>query len=186
MRIPRIHDDLTPHLRPNKVLVLYRPRQAGKTTLVRLKEYCAGYDLIVADEVQRAKNIGQVSEPLAGRKTTLLLYPVAQLELLAQFSSFDLQRKLEEYLIFGSYPEVLFSDRKEEKVRLENELTGSFLLKDILELGRQLGFDGKTVGRYLDLLEKAFVLFNLRGFNRNLRNDTGQLWENYLPFVGKD
>src|SRR5215469_18442580 len=120
-----------------------------------------------------------------------------------------------------------------------NELVDAYLLKDILELERikkprlllnllslvafQIGgevslnelssslkIDVKTVERYLELLEKCFVLYNLRGFSRNLRsevtrtskyyfydngvrntviqnynplsirNDIGALWENFM------
>jgi predicted AAA+ superfamily ATPase len=231
-----------------------------------IKEYAEGRELIAIDEAQKVKHIGQalkimvdhipgihviatgsssfelagqVGEPLTGRKITLTLFPLAQLELRKLYNSFDLRNKLEEFLIFGSYPEVLTTTQKEEKIRILNELCSSYLLKDILELekvkgskilldllrllafqiggevslselGRQLGIDYKTVARYLDLFEKSFVIFNVRGFSRNLRsemtkkskyyffdngvrnaiisnfnklelrNDIGMLWENFL------
>lgn len=232
----------------------------------RIKEYVEGYELIAIDEAQKVKNIGQtlkimvdqvpgirviatgsssfelagqVGEPLTGRKVTLTLFPIAQLELSKSHNLFDLKEKLPEFLIFGSYPEVLTTPRKAEKMRILNELYGSYLLKDILalervkspkilldllrllafqvgsevslsELGKQLAIDNKTVARYLDLFEKSFIIFNLRGFSRNLRsevtkkskyyffdngirnaivsnfndlelrNDIGMLWENFL------
>jgi len=232
----------------------------------RLREFARGYDLVAIDEAQRIPNAGQglkllvdhipdlkviatgsssfelagqVGEPLTGRKTTLVLYPLAQLELLQQYNRFDARQKMEEMMILGSYPEILVTPGRREKIRLLHELSGSYMFKDILELervkgagvlldllrllafqignevshhelGKQLGIDSKTVGRYLDLFEKAFILFKLRGFSRNLRkeitrkskyyfydtglrnavianfnpldmrNDTGMLWENFL------
>lgn len=297
MRIPRIYDDLERYLRPNKVLVLYGPRQVGKTTILKgflestplkyrldsgddiriqeilssrnfvwIREYSQGYELVAIDEAQKIPYIGeslkimvdnlpgiqivvtgsssfelagQIGEPLTGRKITLILYPVAQLELKDLYNPFDLKGNLEEYLIFGGYPEVTAATNREEKIQIINEITGSYLLKDILELKKiksskilldllrllsfqlgnqvslrelagQLGIDYKTVARYIDILEKGFVLYNLRGFSRNLRkeitkkskyyfydngirnaiisnfnplslrNDAGMLWENFL------
>lgn len=182
---------------------------------------------------------GQVGEPLTGRKTTLTLYPLSQNELVKHFNLHELKEKLPEFLVYGKYPAVITAKTKKEKILILEEIAHSYLLKDILELERvksskilidllrllafqvgnevshselatQLGIDYKTVARYLDLLEKAFVLFNLRGFSRNLRNeisrrskyffydngirnaiisnfnnlelrdDVGKLWENFL------
>jgi len=181
----------------------------------------------------------QIGEPLTGRKTTLTLFPIAQKELKKYFGLFDLKTKLPEFLIFGSYPSIIMAKTKENKIRALLEITNSYLLKDILaldnikspnfivsllkllafqlgsevslnELSTQLGADTKTVARYLDLLEKTFVITKLGGFSKNLRkevtdkykyyfwdngirnaiisqfnnlddrNDVGQLWENFI------
>src|SRR3989344_1326884 len=181
----------------------------------------------------------KIGEPLVGRTTTLYLYPLSQLELSSQYPPHQLSSQLEDCLIFGSYPEALTSPSREQKAGYLNDITNNYLLKDLLELervkgskvildllrliafqiggevslselGTQLGLDAKTVARYLDLLEKIFVLINLRGYSRNLRteitrkskyyfwdngvrnaiisnfnplnirNDIGQLWENFL------
>ena len=299
MKIRRYYIDLDKYIKPIKVLVIFGPRQAGKTTLLkdylrtidgkvkyklesgddiiiqelfgsnnfsRIKEYAKSYELIVIEEAQRIKNIGQglkimvdeipgikiivtgsssfelvgqVGEPLTGRKVTLTLYPVSQIELKNLHNDYELKNRLEEYMIYGSYPEVAVSEDSAEKKRILNEITNSYLLKDIMELervkgskvlldllrllafqignevslselGRQLGLDYKTVARYLDLFEKSFVIYNLRGFSRNLRkevtkkskyyfldngvrnavianfnsfglrDDTGKLWENFM------
>lgn len=234
--------------------------------LNKIISYAEGYDLIVIDEAQKIPLIGsglkmlvdslpkiriivtgsssfelagQIGEPLTGRKNTLTLFPIAQLELKNIYNNFELKEKLEDWLIYGSYPEVVTSRTKEKKIDRIKELYESYLLKDVLELervkgskvlmdllrllafqigsevslselGRQLGIDSKTVARYLDIFEKAFVVYNLRGYSRNLRkeitkkskyffydngirnaiinnfnpidsrNDVGQLWENYL------
>lgn len=228
--------------------------------------YVEGYELLAVDEAQNIPNIGmgikiivdqrpdirviltgsssfelagQVGEPLTGRKQTLTLYPLSQAELLSSYNKFELRERLEDFLVYGSYPEVLQVSTKKQKVDVITEIANSYLLKDILafdrvknsktllnllqllafqvgsevsllEIGTKIGVDYKTVQRYLDLLEKAFVLVRLGGFSRNLRNeitskakyyfmdtgirnsliaqfnglsqrnDIGQLWENFI------
>jgi hypothetical protein len=202
----------------------------------KVLEYARGYELIAIDEAQRIRNIGlglkilidhipgihiiatgsssfelagQVGEPLTGRKITLTLYPLAQMELAKLFNTSELKAKLEEFLVFGSYPEVVTADDKNEKKRLLNELVDFYLLRDILqlervksakvlldllrllafqvgrevswsELGSRLGIDTKTVARYLDLFEKGFVIYNLRGFSRNLRKEISKKSKYYF------
>lgn len=199
----------------------------GSSDFKKIIDYAKGYDLIAIDEAQRIKNIGlglkiivdqlpdikvvvtgsssfelagQIGEPLTGRKITLTLFPLSQIEMGKLYNDHDLRSRLEEYLIFGSYPEALTSETVNDKKNVLEELVGSYLLKDILELekvksakllldllrllafqigsavslselGRQLGIDSKTVARYLDLFEKSFVIINLRGFSRNHRKE---------------
>lgn len=182
---------------------------------------------------------GQVSEPLTRRKRILQLFPFAQAELLSLHNRFELRQGLEERLIFGSYPDVVTARTTKARIEVVTEIANSYLLKDILafervrnsgkiwdllkllafqvgsevshnELSRSLGVDVKTVQRYIDLLEKSFILYRLGGFSRNLRKevtqksryffldngirnaiiaqfnrldqrgDVGQLWENFL------
>jgi len=193
----------------------------------KILEYAGKKDLVAIDEAQHIPNIGyglkilvdqvfdlmviaigsssfdlsqKIGEPLTGRKRTIILYPLAQLELLDKYNNYELKEKLEEFLIFGSYPEVLTAKNKTEKIRVLQELVDSYLLKDILnleriksskqlldllkliafqvgnqvslsELATQVGLDVKTVGRYLDLLEKSFVIKRLGCFSRNLRKE---------------
>ncbi|HEY45680.1 MAG: hypothetical protein AMJ88_14760 [Anaerolineae bacterium SM23_ 63] len=231
-----------------------------------IKEYLEGYELFAIDEAQYVPDMGmtlkiivdqipnihviatgsssfelagQIGEPLTGRKRTLTLYPISQSELLSLFNRYELRQRLEEYLIFGTYPEVVLARTRNEKIEIVREIAGSYLLKDILafervrnsrklwdllkllafqvgsqvswnELATSLSVDFKTVQHYLDLLEKAFVIFRLGGFSRNLRkevtrkakyyffdnglrnaviaqfnrldqrDDVGQLWENFM------
>lgn len=235
-------------------------------SIEKLSNYIAGYELIVIDEAQRIPDVGlglkilvdtypklkilitgssslnlsyKIGEPLVGRAYDYNLFSVSQKELLEQVNKFELEQKKNDYLVFGSYPEVLEAKTREEKMRILTEITNSYLLKDIVELervgdgkvlidllkliafqvggevsltelGTSLGIDRKTVERYLWLFEQSFVLYNLRGFSRNLRkevtkkskyyfydngirnavissfnnidtrNDVGQLWENFL------
>ena len=117
-----------------------------------------------------------------------------------QASRFELENSLENFLIYGAYPEVLNASTHEQKVKILNELASSYLFKDVLalekikspdllmdiatclafqvgnevsltELSAQVGIDYKTVSRYLDLFEKSFIVYNLRGFSRNLRSE---------------
>lgn len=143
---------------------------------------------------------GQVGEPLVGRKWTLILYPLSQFELRQAFSAFELRQKLAEYLIFGSYPEVLTAEGRERKIKTLQEIANSYLFKDLLtfegvkgsnfahhltqllafqignqvslnELAQTLQVNVKTVQRYLDLLEKSFIIKSLTPFSRNLRDE---------------
>ncbi len=143
---------------------------------------------------------GQVGEPLTERKKTLTLYPIAHLELNDLYNRYELNEMLEKFLIYGTYPEIITANSTHEKRELITEISQSYLLKDILELdkiknsknlidllrllafqigsevslselGQKLGIDAKTVHRYIDLLEKSFVIYNLRGFSRNLRKE---------------
>lgn len=143
----------------------------------------------------------QIGEPLVGRKWMITLYPISQIELLAAATNqYELKQRLPEFLVFGSYPDVLNVTSSEAKIATLKELVNSYLLKDILalervkgsrvlldllkllafqvgqevsfhELGTQLGIDYKTVERYIDLFEKSFVIVRLSPFSRNLRSE---------------
>jgi len=183
----------------------------------------------------------QVGEPLTGRKMTFCLYPLSQIEFSKIEKFHETKANLESRLIFGSYPEAVLAEDNQKRIYYLKELISSYLYKDILELdglkhsdkivkilqllsfqignevsyseiGSQIGLNKKTVERYLDLLEKVFVIFKLRGLSRNprkeiskspkyyfydlgvrnalignfnpinIRNDVGLLWENYLIY----
>lgn len=143
---------------------------------------------------------GQTGEPLTGRKTTLLMLPLAQLELAAVETPPETRARLEQRLIYGSYPEVVLAASDAARAEYLRELVASYLLKDILqleqirqsekllrllqlvafqiggevslgELAQQLAMSRNTVERYLDLFEKVFVLVSRHGFSRNLRKE---------------
>ena len=199
----------------------------GSQDMDQLRDYVSGYDLLAIDEAQQIPNIGMglkilideipglhiiatgsssfdltqaTGEPLTGRKRVICLYPVSQLELVSSYNKYELKEQLEDFLIFGTYPEVLTTPDKKEKMFILEELVNSYLLRDILQLERvrashqllqllkliafqvgnevslnelatQVGLDVKTIGRYLDLLEKGFVIKRMGGFSRNLRNE---------------
>jgi uncharacterized protein len=231
-----------------------------------MKNFFGGYDQVVIDEAQMIPDVGmglkllvdqikdikviasgsssfdlsnKLGEPLTGRKISLKLYPVSAIELSENIGGMAIYQRLEEMLIYGTYPEVLNAGNTDEKKRLLTELRDSYLYKDIIqldnirnsskimdmlvllsfqigkevslnELSNSLDLAKQTVEKYLDLLEKTFVIKKVRGFSRNLRKevsktaryyfldngvlnsigntyntlklrkDTGALWENYL------
>jgi predicted AAA+ superfamily ATPase len=180
----------------------------------------------------------ETNEPLTGRKREFYLYPLSFAELVGQTSLLEEKRLLHTRLIYGSYPEVINHPGKEKEVL--REIATSYLYKDILQidgirkssviekllqaLAFQIGSEVNyhelaqlignintvTVEKYLDLLEKAFVIYKLPALSRNLRNelkkgkkyyfydngirnvlisnynsialrqDVGALWENYI------
>lgn len=145
----------------------------------------------------------KVGEPLVGRQFILKLLPVSLLELKEDLGWADVYAQLETLMIYGTYPDVLNQKSLKEKVNYLNLLRDGYLYKDLLileqlknskklndllrllafqigqevsiqELGVQLGMSKNTVARYLDLLEKAFVIINVRGFSRNLRKEVSK------------
>lgn len=153
----------------------------------------------------------KLNEPLTGRKFEYLLLPVSTEELINNLGTLETQRLFESRLIYGSYPDILF--RKTDTKELLFELTNSYLFKDIfalqdvrkpyilekllaalaLQIGSEVSFnelsqmvqsDVKTVERYIDLLEKCFVVFKLNGLNRNLRNELKKSKKIYFYDIG--
>ena len=142
----------------------------------------------------------KLGEPLVGRKNTIYLFPLAQMEFSKQENYKITISKLEERLLFGSYPELEQYPDWNDKISYLKEIVNSYLLKDILifdgikqsnkildllkliafqvgqevslqELARQLGISKNTVESYLDLLSKVFVIYKVPGFSRNLRKE---------------
>jgi len=180
----------------------------------------------------------ELNEPLTGRKWEYELFPISWEEYENHIGYLHSEQDLENRLIYGMYPDVINNERGEEKEILRN-LVNSYLYKDILALGEirkpevleklvqglalQIGSEVNynelsqlvsiskdTIQRYIEILEKGFILFKLRSFNRNVRNeikrgrkiyfydngirnaiigefspiksrsDVGMLWENFL------
>ncbi len=140
----------------------------------------------------------KINEPLTGRKFEYLLLPVSTEELINHTDLITEKRLLDSRLLYGMYPDVINQEGSER--RILNNLAGSYLYKDIFafqdvrkpeiienllemlslqigsevsyhELANNLGIDQITVRRYIDLLEKTFVVFRIRAFSRNLRNE---------------
>jgi len=149
----------------------------------------------------------KIGEPLTGRHFSMLLLPLAQKEIGG--GSFELESGLEKFLIYGSYPEVLNEPDLAKKAKILNELVSSYLFKDalaleavrspdtLIDVAKCLAFqiggevsinevaqtaktDPKTAARYLDLLEKMFVIKKVRGFSRNLRSEISQKAKYYF------
>ncbi|MCA0365974.1 MAG: ATP-binding protein [Bacteroidetes bacterium] len=179
----------------------------------------------------------KINEPLTGRKFEYFLYPISYEEMNEHHGEINEKRSLENRLIFGSYPEII--NNQENPKDYLNLITESYLYKDLLmyegvnkpavltkilqalalqigsevsytEVAQLVGVDKNTVEKYIDLLEKSFVVFKLNALSRNVRNeikktkkiyfydtgvrnalignfqnfqlrtDKGALWENYL------
>jgi len=194
--------------------------------LTKLKSLVAGYEMVFIDEAQRVPDIGinikiitdeipnlkiiitgsssldiadKISEPLTGRKQIFNLFPLSIQEIAEDKNSFEINQKLEEFMIYGLYPEVYTTENYIDKVDILNEITNSYLYKDILELSKikyprkikdlllllafqignevsifelskKLKLNSETIENYIDLLEKSYVIFRLSGFSRNFNN----------------
>jgi predicted AAA+ superfamily ATPase len=139
-----------------------------------------------------------INEPLTGRKFEYNLFPFSTNELVNHTSMLEEMRQLQNRLVYGFYPDVV-NNPGEEKEILTN-IVNSYLYKDVFEfqdirksfvieklvqalalqvgsevsfneLGNLLGIDSITVQRYVDLLEKAYVIFHTRSYSRNVRNE---------------
>lgn len=181
----------------------------------------------------------KISEPLTGRVWNYHLFPISFSELESQCTKAEITDLLEERLVYGSYPEIFSIKSNQQKKEYLQNICDAYLYRDLIEfgdiknsskirdllkllafqigsevslteLGTSLGMSKDTVIRYIDLLEKSFVIFRLKGLSRNLRkeiskmdkiffydlgirntlidnlksltdrNDAGQLWENFL------
>lgn len=178
-----------------------------------------------------------LNEPLTGRKYEYHLYPISTAELLENKGLLAIRQSLESRLIYGSYPDII--NHADEAKELLMNIANSYLYKDLLalddirrpvllekllvalslqvgsevsynEVAQTIGTDSKTVEKYIDLLEKCYIIFRLNAFSRNirtelkkskkiyfydngirnaviqnfaplnLRQDTGALWENFF------
>lgn len=208
--------------------------------LRQLRDLTGGYDLIFIDEAQRIPEIGinlklmadnmpdlriivtgssslhlasKTREPLTGRAWSHTLYPIALCELAQHYNRFELADMLPERMIYGSYPDIFSMAGRELKRDYLQNLTSSYLYKDILEIGNiryssklrdllkllafqigqevslnelggQLGMSKDTVASYIDLLEQSYVIFRLGGFSRNLRKEVSKRDKIYFWDVG--
>ncbi len=181
----------------------------------------------------------EISEPLTGRFDEFWLFPLSVKEIWQKSDKISRERDLEKWLIYGSYPGVWsLNSNKEKSVKIK-QLASNYLYKDVLkfnkiknseiilkllqslalqigsevsfnELATTVGVSKQTVASYVDLLEKVFVIFNLKPYSGNLRqalnkkrkiyfldvgirnaiinnqnpltlrDDTGKLWENFI------
>jgi uncharacterized protein len=155
----------------------------------------------------------RIQEPLTGRAWTYKLFPIAMLELSSLFNRFELDSQIEERLVYGSYPEVFSIADRAGKEDYLYEIGNAYLYKDILELASirnsskirdllrmlayqvgsevsrselatALGMGKDTIGSYMDLLEKSFVIFRLSGFSRNLRKEISRNDKVYFYDLG--
>lgn len=262
----KIYSKIKENLFKNKVIILYGPRQVGKTTILNsLKsEYpdslylnCDESDirealsnttttelsllfgskkLILIDEAQRVKNIGltlklvvdnmkdiqviatgsstfdlsnKIREPLTGRKIEYMLFSPLVSELRNKYSSLELNRLLEDMLVYGNYPAVRLLLNTENRENTLYEIATSYVYKDILQLERikypekleklmraiahQVGSEVSytelasmcelsrgTVEEYIRILEQAYIVFKLEPYSNNKRRTLKKLRKIYF------
>ena len=227
------------HLIANRRLVFIDEAQRVKNIGLTLKLLVDNFPdvQVVATGSSSLDLSDEIVEPLTGRKYEFYLFPLSLPELMDKYSAIELKRILDHRIVMGMYPEIV--EKPDEAGSLLRNLTMSYLYKDVLqyqdirrpellekllaalalqigrevsfnELSNLLGVNKQTVSKYVRLLEKAFVIFRLPPFSRNLRTeltklrkiyfydtgirnalinnlnrielrqDVGQLWENFL------
>ena len=139
-----------------------------------------------------------VNESLTGRKREIQLLPISFAEMVKHTNIVEETRMLDHRLIYGYYPEVI-NNLGDEKDVLK-ELANSYLYKDLMEenniakpdklvkllqalswqigstvstneLSQLVGIDAKTIDRYIDILQKNFIIYTLPSYSNNLRNE---------------
>jgi len=179
----------------------------------------------------------KIVEPLTGRNITFKLFPLSLTEIKSKHNWLWLKENIEQLLIYGSYPGIIDLKISQKKIKLA-QLASDYLYQDVLsyqnlrnpnllrkllkalalqvgsqvsynELANLLKVNAKTVEKYIDLLEKSFVIYALPSFSKNIRseikkskkfffydlgirnailnnfsklenrNDVGMLWENF-------
>ena len=155
----------------------------------------------------------QAGEPLVGRSTTFMLTPLSAEELMDSETHFEFASQTDNRIVYGFYPELQSLDSETEKREYLIDVVDAYLLRDILaidgvkhaqklhdllrliawqvgsevsldELGKQLSLSRNTVERYLDLLQKVFVLYRIGGFSRNLRKEVSKSSKWYFQDTG--
>ena len=155
---------------------------------------------------------GMVSEPLTGRSRQFLLLPFSLEEVGQSLNPIQIKANLPNFLRFGLYPQV-FNSIGDEKIEELAEISSNYLYKDLFqfeqikkpdllfkllaaialqtgsesslnELAQITGTNVHTVKRYLELLEKSFVIFRLNSFSRNLRKELAKSQKIYFYDVG--
>ena len=141
-----------------------------------------------------------INEPLTGRKFEYHLYPISTSELMSTGGLLQVKQTLESRLIYGSYPDILNQQNEDLARELIMTIANSYLFKDLLsletirrplllekiltalalqvgsevkynEIAQLVGTDNKTVEKYIDLLEKCYIIFKLNALSRNVRNE---------------
>lgn len=152
-----------------------------------------------------------IGEPLTGRKHEFQLYPFSLRELLQINTETEIDRLLETRIIKGMYPDVVVN--RDESEDILKDIAESYLYRDVLqfqnirnpevlnkllqalalqignevsynELANKLQIDKNTISNYINILEKAFIIFRLNPFSKNLRNELKKLRKIYFVDTG--
>lgn len=226
------------YLNCDELDVLSQFQQADNS--LALRQMMGNNRLVIIDEAQRVKNIGiklkllidnypeiqllvtgsssldlsnEISEPLTGRCEEYWLFPLSAKEVWKKSNLISRGRDLENWLVYGSYPEIWNLKSNEEKSNKVKQLAANYLFKDVLkfnevknseivlkllqalalqigsevsfnELSTTVGVSKQTVASYVDLLEKVFVIFSLKPYSGNLRHALNKKRKIYFLDVG--
>ncbi len=184
----------------NKTIVIIDEAQRIKEIGLKLKlitDQLNGVK-VIATGSSSFELANKVNESLAGRKREFRMYPISFAEMVNHTDLLTEKRLIPHRLVYGYYPEVVTNQGEERDIL--KELTDSILYKDILsldsigkpdklqrllqalafqigsqvsynELATLIGLDSKTIERYIDILEKSYIIFRLNSYARNLRNE---------------
>jgi hypothetical protein len=211
-------------------------QKLSQKTSTELTNLIGNKKIVVIDEAQRVQDIGltiklivdnikgvqviatgssafelsdKIKESLTGRAFEFFLYPFSLAELTQLYQKYELQRIIEQRMIYGMYPEVVLKNDE----NILSLLADNYLYKDILaykniknhdilirllqaialqigsevsynELASVVGVDKKTIESYIVILEQAFVIFRVGPFSRNLRNELKKLRKIYFYDTG--
>lgn len=222
----------------NKIVIIDEAQRVPDIgmTLKRINDNFPDVQLLVTGSSSFELH-NKLNEPLTGRKYEYHLYPISTAEIYNTSGLLSVRQHFESRLIYGSYPDVI--NHIDNAKELLMNIADSYLYKDLLtlddirrpallekilialalqigsevsynEIAQTVGSDSKTVERYIDLLSKCYIIFQLNAFNRNirtelkkskkiyfydngirnaviqnfaplsLRQDTGALWENFI------
>jgi uncharacterized protein len=206
----------------------------------KFRNLIGDYQLLIIDEAQRVNNIGlnmkiihdnipeikviatgssaldlasEIKEPMTGRDFDFYLYPLSLKELRQKYNYIDLKSKLEDFIIYGTYPSVVALESYRAKERQLEGLADNYLYKDLLELdlikktsvlrnllrllafcvgsevtnqslAEKLEIKGDTVDKYIDLLEQCFIIKRLRPFNRKVTSEIKHPYKVYFWDLG--
>jgi len=155
----------------------------------------------------------KINEPLTGGATFFTAYPLSVNETRYEMPNFSLSSRLEEFLRFGMYPKIHILSGEKEKEEYLYDVINTYLYQDLLsfedikkpkkildllsllslqlgsevrldELSRNLSLHRSTIEKYLDILEKMFIIINIRGFSRNLRKEISKTSKYYFTDLG--
>lgn len=155
----------------------------------------------------------QINEPLTGRSLEFIIHPISIEEQLQNTSALNIQSNLQETLTYGQYPEIINQTDLNSKERLLSDLTNKYLFKDILsfegiknsqliykilqaiayqlgsqvnysEIAQLVGSNKNTVEKYIEILEKSFIIFRLNAFSNNKRGEIKKMKKIYFHDTG--
>lgn len=155
----------------------------------------------------------KIAEPLTGRATVFTLYPFSFVEPPLVPPAISKLDYLEGYLRFGLYPKAVTISGQTDRENYLYDLLNNYLYRDLLafetirkpkkmvdlltllalqisnevnvaELASNLSLTKGVVEKYLDILEKMFLVVNLRGFSRNLRKEISKTSKYYFVDLG--